>query len=260
MDDKTKVYKKRKCLFTMDINLALKEYGLTNKEIDVYLALLPLGSINLQEIAKRVDFPRTTVYNTLNYLLQKGLVSKIIKKGVTYFEASDPDKLIDKLKQKKELLERVLPNLQGLKKSKIESSSVEIYEGNKGLSTILSDVFKVKQQTYYFGSYSLSVERLKHLPEHVRTIRLEKKIPAKIVIDRYDEDTFHKPTYKKITEMRFLDSLKDFPCMVFIYGNNVAIYTLKDELVGIIIKNKQVAEAMKLIFNIYWKMSKPARI
>jgi len=112
----------------MDINLALKEYGLTDKEIEVYLALLPLGSINLQEIAKRVDFPRTTVYNTLNYLLQKGLVSKIIKKGVTYFEASDPDKLIDKLKQKKELLERVLPNLQGLKKSKIESSSVEIYK------------------------------------------------------------------------------------------------------------------------------------
>jgi len=94
----------------------------------------------------------------------------------------------------------------------------------------------------------------------MRTIRLEKKIPAKIVIDRYDEETFHKSTYKKITEMRFLDSLKDFPCMVFIYGNNVAIYTLKDELVGIIIKNKQVAEAMKLIFNIYWSQGKPAKI
>lgn len=240
----------------MGIELALKEYGLSEKEAQTYLTLLPLGSINLQEIAKRVNFPRTTVYNTLSYLSQKGLVSKIIKKGVTFFEASDPEKLIDNLKQKKELLERVLPDLQGLKKSIIETSSVEIYEGNKGLSTILSDVFKIKQQTYYFGSYSLSIERLKHLPGHFRTLRLDRKIPAKIVIDKHNEETFHKPAYKKITEMRFLDSLKDFPCMIFIYGNNVAIYTLEDELVGIIIRNKQVAEAIMLVFNIYWKIGK----
>jgi sugar-specific transcriptional regulator TrmB len=240
----------------MDIELALKEYGLSEKEIRIYLVLLPLGSINLQEIAKRVDFPRTTVYNTLNYLCQKGLVSTIIKKGVTYFEASDPNKLIDKLSQKKELLEKALPDLLGLKKSNIEPSSVEIYQGSKGISTILSDVFKVNQETYYFGSYSLSIERLKHLPEHVRMIRLDKKIHAKIVMDRYDEEIFHKPSYKNITEMRFLDSLKDFPCMIFIYGNKVALYTLKEDLVGVIISNKEVAVAMKMIFDIYWKLAK----
>ena len=31
----------------MDIEKPLKEFGLTDKEIDVYLALLPLGSTNL---------------------------------------------------------------------------------------------------------------------------------------------------------------------------------------------------------------------
>src|SRR3989344_989986 len=147
----------------MDNEIALKEYGLNDKEIKVYMALLPLGNINLQEIAKRVDMPRTTIYNTLNYLSNKGLIS------------------------------------------------------------ILNDIFRLKQQTYYFGSYSLSKEMLKHQPEHFRTIRLDRKIPAKIVIDPYDEDTFHRKEYKKITEMRYLKSLKDFPCMVFIYGKRVAI-------------------------------------
>ncbi len=244
----------------MDIELALQEYGLSQKEIKVYLVLLPLGNINLQEIAKRVDLPRTTVYNTLNYLHQKGLVSKIIKKGVTYFEATEPKKLIDNLQQRKKLIEKVLPKLEGMKRIVKESSSVEIYEGSKGLFTILSDVFKTKQQTYYFGSYSSSVEVLKHQPEHFRTIRLEKKIPAKIVIDPYDEETFHKKQYKKITKMRFLDSLKDFPCMIFIYGKKVALYTLKGDLIGIIIKNPEVASAMKLIFDTYWAMGKAAKI
>lgn len=104
----------------------------------------------MQRITKKVDIPRTTIYNTLNHLYEKGLVSKIIKDNVTHFEASDPKKLIDSLNQKKEFLEKVLPGLEGLKNSIKESSSVEIYEGFKGLSTILLDVFKIKQQTYYF--------------------------------------------------------------------------------------------------------------
>lgn len=240
----------------MDTESALREFGLTNKEVEVYLALLKLGNINLQEIAKRVDLPRTTIYNTLNYLSNKGLISKIVKKGITYFEASDPEVLLDKLKDKEELIKKSLPYLKNIKKLIKESSSVEIYEGSKGLFTILNDVFKVKQQIYYFGSYSLSKEVLKHQPEHFRTIRLDRKIPAKIVMDPYDESTFHKKEYKKITEMRFLKSLKDFPCMIFIYGRKVAIYTLKRDLIGIIIRNEQVTQSMKMIFDIYWKTAK----
>lgn len=239
--------------------LALREYGLTNKEIEVYLALLPLGSINLQEIARRIDLPRTTIYNTLNYLSSKGLVSKIIKGHVTFFEATDPKKLINDIEEKKKLLTSVLPELEVLKKQIKESSSVEIYEGFKGISTILSEVFRERQQTYYFGSYAKSLEILKHLPEHVANIRMINKIPAKIVIDRFDEPRFHEKDYKKITELRFLESLKDFPCMIFIFGEKVALYTVEGDLVGIIIKNKEVSSAIKLIFDIYWTLAKPSK-
>jgi sugar-specific transcriptional regulator TrmB len=240
----------------MEIRDVLKEYGLSDKEVQVYLALLPLGSINLQEIARRIDLPRTTIYNTLNYLIVKGLVSFITKKGIRFYIAAEPNKLIEKLNEKRELLKSILPELDSLKRLVKESSSVEIFQGSKGLFTILSDIFKEKQQVYYFGSYSLSKEVLKHQPEHFRTIRLDRKIPAKIVMDRYDEETFHKNEYKKITEMRFNDSLKDFPCMIFIYGKKVALYTLKKDLIGVIISNEQVAEAMKLIFDVYWINSK----
>ena len=245
---------------SMEVELALKEYGLTDKEIKVYVTLLPLGSISLQEIAKRLDLPRTTIYNTLNYLHGKGLISKIIKKSLTQFEATDPKQLVDNLNQRKSLLEKVLPSLETLKGMITESSSIEIYEGSKGLLTILSDIFKIKQRTYYFGSYSLSVEVLKHQPEHFRTIRLERKIPARIVIESSDEEIFHKKNYKNITQMRFFDSLKDFPCMIFIYGNKVALYTLKGDLVGIIIKNKEIATAMKLVFETYWNMGKIVKL
>ncbi|MFA6072956.1 MAG: helix-turn-helix domain-containing protein [Candidatus Woesearchaeota archaeon] len=244
----------------MNLKQNLKEYGLTSKESDIYLALLPLGSVTLQELAKRIDLPRTTIYNTLNYLTNKGIVSFIVKKNIKHYESTDPEKLIDKLREKEALIKDILPNLKILKKATIEGSSVEIYQGTKGISTILYDVFSKKQQTYYFGSYKLSKELLKFQPEHVRTIRLERKIPANIVMDKYDEETFHKPEYKKLTEIRYNNSLKDFPCMIFIYGNKVALYTLKEDVVGIIIKNKQVATSMKLIFDIYWHNAKKMKL
>ncbi len=239
-----------------NLNFALKEYGLSDKEIKVYLALLPLGSINLQEIAKRVDIPRTTIYNTLNYLLKKGLVSFVVKKHVRYYKATDPQKLLDKLNEKKELINSILPNLKSLKETIKKSSSVEIYESRKGLFTVLSDIFKVNQMVYYFGSYTLSKEFLKHFPEHFRNLRLIRKISAKIVMDPYDEESFHKKEYQELTEMRFTNSLKNFPCMVFIYGDKVAIYTLQNDFIGIIIDNLEISKAMRLIFDMYWNIAK----
>ena len=194
----------------MDTKSILEEYGLTEKEAQVYLKLLPLGKINLQEIAKRINLPRTTIYNTLNYLHQKGLVSKVIKEHVTFFEAVNPKKIINDIDEKKKLILSVLPELESIKKEIKESSNVEIYEGFKGISTILSDIFRTKQQTYYFGSYSKSLEILRHLPEHIRTIRLENKIPAKIVIDPYIEDIFHKKTGSLALSILALFSLVTF--------------------------------------------------
>lgn len=240
----------------MELETPLQEYGLSDKEIAVFLELLPLGTVTLQEIAKKVRYPRTTVYNTLNYLNQKGLLSKVIKNGVTYFSAADPGRLKSNLEEKQKLVESILPELISLKKHIKNPSSVEIYEGFKGVYTVIADVFKKKQQTYYFGGYADALEMLKHLPEHARMMRLNKNIPAKIVIAPIDNEIFHLKKYQKLTEMRFLDSMKDFPVMILIYGEKVAIHTVKGDLIGIIINNKECAEAMKLVFEMYWKLAK----
>ena len=98
------------------------------------------------------------------------------------------------------------------------------------------------------------------MPEHAANIRSVNKIPAKVIIERFDEPRFHEKNYKKITELRFLESLKDFPCMIFIFGERVALYTVEGDLVGIIIKNKEVSQAIKLIFDVYWNMAIPAKL
>ena len=73
----------------------LKEYGLSDNEIKVYLASLSLGTSKVNEISKKADLLRTTTYEVLKTLVEKGLVSYVIKSGVRYFEAAYPNKLIN---------------------------------------------------------------------------------------------------------------------------------------------------------------------
>jgi hypothetical protein len=48
--------------------------------------------------------------------------------------------------------------------------------------------------------------------------------------------------------------------VIFIFGNHVAIYTVTGDIIGVIIKNKEVSLAMKIIFDMYWKISKKGRL
>jgi len=240
----------------MDIHSALQSFGLSDKESKIYIELLPLGTVKLQDIAKRAGYPRSTVYHTLNYLTNKGLVAKIIRDNVTYYTATDPNELKAQLKEKEHLIDSILPSLHSLKLSSKEPSSVEIYEGFNGVQTILSDLVKVRQQVYYFGGYGNSLSTLKHLPNYTRIQRIEKKIHSKIVYDPVDEPILHTKEYQEFSELRFLDEFKDFPCMIFVYGDKVSMFSHKTDLVGIIIKNKDFAEAMKRIFYTYFDRAK----
>jgi len=240
----------------MDVKYPLETYGLSEKEIAVYLELLPLGSVTINEISKRLGYPRSTVYHLLEYLMNKGLVASIIKKKVNYYSATEPEKLKDDLVEKQQLIESILPELKNLKSKIKEPSSVEIYEGFNGIHTILSDLVRVDQEVYYFGGYKKSLEALKHLPDHVRRARIEKGIRAKMIYDQVDEPILHTKEYQKVSELKFYEGFKDFPAMIFIYGDKVSIFSHKTDLVGVIIKNKDVAEAVKMIFEMYWKIAK----
>ena len=240
----------------MDISTPLQEYGLNDQEVTVYLILLQKGKSTLQDVAKETSVPRSTVYHTLNYLGKKGLVSKSIIKNVTNYSACDPVKFKENLERKKNLIDSILPELNKIKDSTNFINNVEVYEGAMVVFTVYSDVFREQGEKYYFGSHSMFVPALKHYPMAARQLRIQRKIPAKIILDSGHEPLFDDPNYKKITEIRYLPLLKDFKCTVFIYGKKVGLFTHDKGLMGIIISHEQVAIAMKIIFDTFWKMAR----
>ena len=65
----------------------LEDIGLTRSEINVYLALLELGSSTTGKIIDKAKVSSSKIYEVLDKLIQKGLVSFIIKSGIKYFQA-----------------------------------------------------------------------------------------------------------------------------------------------------------------------------
>ena len=68
----------------------LEKLNLADKEAKVYLALLELGEANIQRISNKSKIKRTTVYDVIEDLKEKGLVGTSKRKKRNYFFAENP--------------------------------------------------------------------------------------------------------------------------------------------------------------------------
>ena len=94
----------------------LSELGFTEGEEKVYAALLKLGRSTSGNIAKEANVSRSKLYEILEKLIEKGVVSKNEIKKVSYFQAYPPKSILEfiqrkknKLSKQKEDFKRALP-------------------------------------------------------------------------------------------------------------------------------------------------------
>lgn len=132
---------------------------LAGNEIRVYLTLLKLGTATAGEITKKSGVNRTNVYDALDKLLSKGLVSFVIKSNIKYFTAGDPTKILEMLKEKemkiktsKKKINRILPELLRIYKITEIEQEVNLYTGKEGIKSLLEDVIKTKNDIFVFGA------------------------------------------------------------------------------------------------------------
>ena len=77
----------------------LQEVGLTKTESVVYWALLQLGSSLAGKISRKSGVHRRSVYDAMDRLIEKGLVSETFVKGEKNYHAINPRRLLELLKR-----------------------------------------------------------------------------------------------------------------------------------------------------------------
>jgi len=251
----------------MDSEL-LKKAGLTGNEAKVYVELLKLGSVKAGEIIKKTDLHRQAVYDILERLMDKGLVSYVIKANRKYFEAANPKNLIDVIEKKEEELENdkkkimgIIPELGAMRLLSKESQEVTLFKGIKGVQSLLDNYLSAKW-ICILGGYSEDAEGiqecLKYVLPRFHRLRAEKKIPMKAIFPdksrvRADQLKWGKYSNVRILYGEFASLTGIQMCESFI---SIILWTKNP--IAILIRSKEIASSYRAYFDYLWKQSKAA--
>ena len=233
-----------------------KQIGLTDKEAKVYLGCIEKGSSPVSHIAESAGINRVTTYSILEKLIQKGLVSFYSKKKLKFFTAADPEIVVEEFEKRAKQLKSVLPDLKRLT-GQTQHPQVRFFEGIEGIKTIYADTLTSQTEIL---NYSNSDEIRQHWPSYDQDYvkkRAKKGIFLRGLCPKdIAGEKVHKEDKKYNRDMQLLpEDQFDFSNEINIYDNKVAIISYKNELIGMIIESKAIADSQRAIFNICWQFS-----
>lgn len=249
---------------------SLQNIGLTDGEIRVYLALIKLGPSTSGPIVDESKVSSSKIYNILERLMQKGIVSYIVKEKTRYYQAENPVKLKDYVNKKEAEFQRqrveidkIIPELQLQQKSEKTKSEVQIYKGFKGIQTVHEHVYlKLKKgdDYYYLGIPAFQTETY-HLywkRDHKR--REKTGIKSRILFNQEtDKKILKNRNSYKLSEARYMPLSIETPAWIMGYKDVTVIGLQSDEGMAIEITNQQIADSFRQYFEAFWKLSKPFR-
>ncbi len=229
----------------------LKKSGLTGNEAKVYYELLRKGSLSANQIAKKISMDRTLTYTVLNHLIEKGLVNYIIKDKKKFFEAANPENLLNPIERKQAFVTDLVKELKKLEKIKESSHDIKVYEGKEGIRTFINLAIKEKEFCS-FGSTGRAFYSLYEMPRIAKQIE-KSNTKVRIIGNKKYKGT--KAFSFKRFKFRYLNIESDATTSIF--GDYVSIHILTQKPLIILIKNKEIAQSYKNHFEVLWKIAKP---
>lgn len=240
----------------------LKAFGLTDNEIRIYLSLLQAGPSGALGVAKVTGFSRPYVYDALERLREKGMVSLLQKDNRNEYAATDPRHLEELLLQRLELVRRLIPSLQEIQRRETDDTRVELHKGMYVYKILLNDIISTVGnggQVLIFGIDDGFLLRTNpHYLNHLRQYyaRLAKKRIREKAIVRSQATVFHEVAS---TVYRFLPQDVIGNTAFEVYGDKVAIFLWGTPHYLILIRNKEVARSYRNQFRLLWQVARPSR-
>ena len=262
----------------------LRSFGLTNSEINVYMAMLPLGTAEAKEIYKLSKVPFGKIYNVLYSLERKGLVNIQFTRPKV-FQAVEPAMALKNLLDQKD---RELSELSA-KANEVELELGRLYREPENQSPfwtvmmdrepsahLLSRVFNEteKEALIYFNkppSINIDMEKNEQMLDQEQLAAsfmtlFQRGINVRLLIEQFDEDM---PLARQDFFKRFIDNdrfeirrTKELTSPFIIIDGKKIIFGIWDPLsednvfiASIYLWNVQLARKLKDRFESLWEDS-----
>ncbi len=235
----------------MDLDI-LENIGLTKGEAKVYLTLLEIGTTKVGKVILKTNLASSAVHHILTTLREKGFVSYIKKGNVKHFQAAPPSHVLHILEEKRKQFSDILPELELKQKFRQEHTEAEVFEGTKGILTMLEILIEDtrKGDHYYFFATDVQGKN-----EEVQTFfkrydakRKQKKLRVYGFAPKKLETLFQNRPALKVKYPLF-----PIPSDISICNNKVALIAWGEKPIGYLLHSKEIAQVYKNYFEDVWK-------
>lgn len=252
---------------TSHLKATLSELWFDNKEIDIYLSALKIGTCVTSTISSMLDLPKTTTRHSMESLAKKWLMTKSQKWNTTYFTPEHPNTLKNllvieknKIEQNEHRLDNVMWDLIWLYNPHTKIPKVTFYEWIEWVQKVLEDSLNASEVIDSFVNVDDIIDNdevniiNKKYTEH-RISREAKKrsiYSSSIKTKEYLESLYSK---KSLNEIKYLDSTEyNLYVSFMMYDWKISYITFKENsLIWVIIQNNDVYNFHKSIFKFMWK-------
>lgn len=179
----------------------LEKLGLSLKEAEVYIDLVRSPYSNGSQIAKKLGYPRTSIYSVLAKLQSKGCILSVPEGEVTSYVAVNPQDLLFRLKKEMEDAAEALN--KEFKKVEIESTEKQFLNINSqnGIVERVYQLLKGAEKEVYINT-NIDLDKFGKFDE---VFQLLKRRGVRVIFF-----SFQNKGYEKLgAEYYYRDSLKE---------------------------------------------------
>jgi sugar-specific transcriptional regulator TrmB len=247
----------------------LKKIGFSDKEAQIYLQLIRLGPQSASVLSRHTKINRTTIYDILENLQERGIAQSIKKSGSTLFSALHPSELIRflerektemirKIQRQQETVKGVLSELISLEGTNTTKPKVTFFEGEKGMREAYEDTLNSKDEILAYANVEDMHKGLPHFfPEYYQRRAVENEIHIKAIMpnnkassDRAKQDEIEDRESILIPKEEY-----EFTPEINIYNDKVLITSWREKL-AILIESKEISDFHRKMYKLCWARAK----
>lgn len=251
----------------MNIEDSLINLGLTKNEAKVYLALSELGLTTTTSLIKKTALNTSKVYESLERLLKKGLVSYSIISNKRHWQAeTSKEQLLAFLEEEKkslyrkeEIINEIAPKISELKKINYFPAQNKIYEGIKGIKQARENALEMlsKGDTFYLilSSYP-DDNKLNAFWEDSQKRRAANGIKYRAIFNKSLQQAADQRKKLPYSEVKFVSPNFLSPTWMEIYKDCVGIGVMGQTPSMFVIMNNDVTKGFIAYFEQLWSIAK----
>lgn len=237
-----------------------RELGFTEREIKVYIALLETGLTTVGPIAAKTKLQHSKVYETLDKLIEKGLVSFIVISKTKHFQASDPKEILNLIDDRKRRFKEVLEELELKQKYSDSKQIAVVHEGFKSFQAMFNRIADELKEAESYWAFAFKHEY--YTPAASLFLRkFHQKLEENRIDDRLLGHNSVKCPIKKAFEgnknMHIKFTKNDAPLGVIIIKDKVINLVWGERPTAIEITSEQIYEQYKNFFIELWNKASP---